>query len=95
MRKFWVTTLTLMFFAVPFVACDVDKVQDGEMPEVDVEGGELPEYDVDPAEVEVEMEKKEVVVPEVDVNMPDEDPVEEDIEEQMEEELEEVNPPQR
>lgn len=52
---------------------EVEKTEEGEMPEVDVEGGELPEYDVDTADVEVGTEKKVVEVPEVDVEMPEED----------------------
>ncbi|MCU7553211.1 hypothetical protein OCL06_01210 [Alteromonas sp. ASW11-19] len=52
---------------------EVVKKEDGEMPDVDVEGGEMPEYDVDTADVEVGTEKKVVEVPEVDVEMPEDD----------------------
>lgn len=51
--------------AVTFAACDVDKTQEGEMPEVKVEGGQMPEYDVDVAEVEVGTTEKTVEVPKV------------------------------
>ncbi len=73
------------FAAVSLTACDVDKTQDGEMPEVTVEGGEMPAYDVDVAEVEVgtvektmevpqvEMVEETVTVPAVGVDMPEED----------------------
>lgn len=60
-----------------FGACDIDRVDEGEMPEVDVEveEGEAPEYDVDGPEVEVRSDTDTVVVetPEVDVDLPDDD----------------------
>ncbi len=71
--------------AVTFSACDVDKTQEGEMPEVKVEGGQMPEYDVDAAEVKVgtteetvevpkvTMEEETISVPAVGVEMPEED----------------------
>ncbi|QCZ93682.1 hypothetical protein [Salinimonas iocasae] len=52
---------------------EVEQTEEGEMPSVDVEGGEMPEYDVDTADVEVGTEKKVVEVPEVDVEMPEDD----------------------
>lgn len=48
-------------------ACEVEKTEEGEMPEVTVEEGELPQYDVETAEVEAEMEEETVTVPDVDV----------------------------
>ncbi|MFA0964482.1 hypothetical protein AB9P05_21930 [Roseivirga sp. BDSF3-8] len=72
-----------------FSACDVDKTEEGEAPELEIEAeaGELPEYDVDWANVEVDtrtktvtvpklvivQEEEEVEVPYVDVSMPDGD----------------------
>ncbi|RDC61211.1 hypothetical protein HME9302_02430 [Alteripontixanthobacter maritimus] len=35
-------------------ACDVDQTEEGDMPEVDVEGGNLPEYDVSAPDVDVD-----------------------------------------
>lgn len=52
---------------------EVRKTQEGEMPDVDVEGGNMPEYDVEGPDVEVGTETKEVTVPTVDVDLPDED----------------------
>jgi hypothetical protein len=54
-------------------ACRVQQTEEGEMPDVDVqtEGGKLPEYDVDAADVEVTTEERTVKVPDVDVNMPE------------------------
>ncbi|MDQ3287531.1 MAG: hypothetical protein M3Q42_04590 [Pseudomonadota bacterium] len=52
--------------------CDVDKTQEGELPEVSAEGGQLPAYDVETADVDVGTRQETVTVPEVDVTMPDE-----------------------
>lgn len=53
-------------------SCDVDKVQEGNAPEIEVtEEGQLPRYDVDAADVEVGTEKKEVTVPEITVDPPE------------------------
>ena len=67
--------------------CDIDKTQDGKMPsvDVDVKAGALPKYEVDVAEVkaglktetimvpEVKMVEKEIKVPTVGIEMPDND----------------------
>lgn len=58
-------------------ACDVEQTEEGEMPEVNVEGGNLPEYDVDAAEVTVGTEERTVDVPvigveEADASQPEE-----------------------
>ena len=58
-------------FALGVAACDVDQTEEGSMPEVEVEGGNLPEYDVDVADVNVGTDTAQVVVPDVDVTMPD------------------------
>lgn len=52
-------------------ACSVEKTQDGEMPEVDVEAksGQLPEFEVETADVNVGTKEKSVTVPDVDVNV--------------------------
>jgi len=81
------TTLIMLVLPIWFFSCDVDKTQQGEMPEVDVdvEEGEMPEYDVDWMNVDVAtttkmvevpkvtvvMEEEQVEVPVVNVNMPD------------------------
>lgn len=66
--------------ALALTACDVDKTQEGELPDVDVnaEGGQLPAYDVETPEVDVGTEEVQVEVPDVDVEMPDEDVPEQD-----------------
>lgn len=54
-------------------ACEVDQVDEGEMPEVEVQEGEAPEYDVEGPEVDVRSDTDTVVVetPEVDVDVPE------------------------
>ncbi len=52
---------------------EINKKEDGEMPDVDVSGGKLPEYDVDGPDVDVGTTTREVEVPTVDVDMPDEE----------------------
>ena len=65
-KLFMVPALTLgLAFGV--AACDVDQTEEGELPEVDVEGGNLPEYDVDAAEVQVTTDTSMVVTPDVDI----------------------------
>ena len=55
-------------------SCDVKKTQDGEMPDVKVEGEvKVPKYDVDAPDVDVKMEKKEIEVPTIEVTPADED----------------------
>lgn len=58
-------------FALGVAACDVDQTEEGDMPEVNVEGGNLPEYDVDVADVKVGTDTQQVIVPDVDVTDPD------------------------
>ena len=53
--------------------CDVDKTQEGEMPDVDVEGGQLPKYDVDAPDVDIGTQKKTVTVPDIDIHPADDD----------------------
>jgi predicted small secreted protein len=59
--------------ALALAGCDVDKTEEGEMPDVDVEGGNLPEYDVEGPDVDVGTEEKTITVPDVDVDAADED----------------------
>lgn len=53
--------------ALSMAACTAEKTEEGEMPEVNVEGGNMPEYDVDPAKVEVGTDTSKVVTPDVDI----------------------------
>lgn len=58
-------------FALSLAACDVDQTEEGDMPEVNVEGGNLPEFDVEPADVDVGTKEVTVEVPTVDINTDD------------------------
>lgn len=60
-------------FALGVAACDVDQTEEGNMPEVNVEGGNLPEYDVDMADVKVGTDTQQVIVPSIEVTDPDAD----------------------
>ncbi len=57
--------------AFGLAACDVEQTEEGDMPEVTVEGGNLPEYDVDAAEVTVGTEERVVDVPVIGVEEAD------------------------
>lgn len=61
------TALLAPVLAFGIAACDVDQTQDGEMPDVDVEGGQLPQYDVDPADIDVGTDTQRVIVPDIDI----------------------------
>lgn len=60
-------TILLGCALIGLSACDVDQTEEGEMPEVNVEGGNLPEYDVDAPEVEIGTEERTVEVPTLDI----------------------------
>jgi hypothetical protein len=59
---------------------EVEKTQEGRMPDVDVdvEGGQLPEYDVDGPDIDIE--KKTVEVPTIDIDPAGDDELDEEIE---------------
>lgn len=59
------TTALMMLLVFSLGACTVEQTEEGEMPEVNVEGGNMPEYDVDTANVEVGTETATATVPEV------------------------------
>lgn len=65
-RKF-LSLLVAPLFAFGLAACDVDQTQEGELPDVDVEGGQVPEYDVDAADVDVGTDTQTVITPDIDV----------------------------
>ncbi len=66
---FVAVALTSMF---ALSACDVEKTQEGEMPEVEVTGGQLPAYDVETAEVEMGTETRVIEVPTAEIKSADE-----------------------
>ena len=65
-RKMTTLALAALLFA-PLAACRVEQTEEGEMPDVEVQGGELPAYDVDAPDVDVTMEPTDVTVPDIDV----------------------------
>ena len=75
-KKQWMSFILLLALLTVFATgCRVRQTEEGELPDVDVsaEGGKVPEYDVDAADVDVKTEKREVTVPDVDINMPGEE----------------------
>lgn len=67
MKKVFVLLATVSAFGI--AGCDVQKTQEGKMPDVDVNvsAGQLPQYNVTGPDVDVRMENKTVQVPVVDV----------------------------
>ncbi len=68
MRKRLLTMTLAPLFALAMGACTAQKTQEGEAPDVDVEGGQLPKYDVEPADVDIGTDTTTVEVPTVDVH---------------------------
>ncbi len=66
-------TAVALTAALSLSACKVEKTQEGEMPEVDVQakGGQLPKYDVETPEVKMGTETRTIEVPTATVEMPD------------------------
>ncbi|HDZ54893.1 MAG TPA: hypothetical protein ENI17_05740 [Pseudomonas xinjiangensis] len=69
----WTLAGALLVATIGLTACDVEQTEEASMPDVDVsaEGGNMPEYDVDAADVDVGTREKTVTVPDVDVDMPE------------------------
>jgi hypothetical protein len=86
MRWKAILAIPLLFAGLSLGACRVEKTEEGELPEinVEVEEGRLPQYDVDAAEIEIGTEEKTITVPDIDIHMPDEDPDAEDAAEEAE-----------
>lgn len=63
--------------ALVFQSCDINKKEEGELPEVDIdvdaEAGELPEYDVNWADIDVGTKTRMVEIPKVVVVMEEEE----------------------
>ncbi|WP_137680138.1 hypothetical protein [Aurantiacibacter suaedae] len=57
--------------AMGLAACDVEQTEEGDMPDVEVEGGNLPEYDVDTPDVNVTSEEETIEVPQIEVEEAD------------------------
>ena len=86
-----VAIIALSTFAFGLAGCEVQKTQEGKLPDVEVKDGQVPKYDVippdvkvtnDPAsvkvptDVDVKTEEKSINVPKVEVTpAPETDPV--------------------
>lgn len=62
-----IISITLLLLL--FTGCEIEKVKDGELPEVNIESGDLPKYDVRVADVDIGMREKTIKVPKVTVEM--------------------------
>ena len=71
----WLIPGAILVASLGLAGCDVEKTEEGKMPDVDVnvDSGKLPEYDVDTPDVDVGTKEKTITVPDVDVTMPDDD----------------------
>lgn len=70
MKKLLRAAMVLPMVALWPVACSVEQTEEGDLPDVEVEGGQLPAYDVDPARVDITTDTKTVTVPDIDVTAP-------------------------
>lgn len=69
----WIIPGALLVATLGMAGCEVEKTEEGSLPDVEVEGGNMPEYDVDGPDVDVGTKEKTITVPDVDVDMPDDD----------------------
>ncbi|MEX1181906.1 MAG: hypothetical protein WEF86_01630 [Gemmatimonadota bacterium] len=63
-------------FLVPFLAlglgaCTAEQTEEGDLPDIDVEGGNLPEYDVDAVDVEIGTDTSMIITPDLDIRAAD------------------------
>lgn len=72
MNRPW-AALACAAFALALFGCEVEQTEEGEMPDVDVEGGNVPEYDVEAPDVDVGTEERTITVPDVDVDSAEEE----------------------
>jgi hypothetical protein len=70
-KLFWVPVLAM---GLVIGGCTAEQTQEGELPDVDVEGGQVPQYDVDAADVDVTTDTQTVVTPDIEVTPPGENP---------------------
>lgn len=66
--------LTVIGASLALAACDVDVKDEGKMPDVDVsvEEGRMPDIDVRGPDVDVGTKQTEITVPDIDVDIPQE-----------------------
>lgn len=66
-KLFWVPVLAV---GLVIGGCRAEQTQEGELPDVDVQGGQMPQYDVETADVNVTTDTQTVVTPDVEVTPP-------------------------
>jgi hypothetical protein len=73
--KSYFALLAAGLMSISAIGCDVDVKEEGRAPDVDVavDPGKVPDVDVRGPDVDVGTEKKEITVPDVDVDIPAED----------------------
>lgn len=59
--------IALSTFAFGLAGCEVQKTQEGKLPDVEVKDGQVPKYDVIPPDVKVTNDPATVKVPDVDI----------------------------
>lgn len=71
MKNRFLALLLTVAMAMLLIGCDVEKTQEGRMPDIDVDvtEGQMPKYDVDTPDVDVRMKETEIEVPDVDVDV--------------------------
>ena len=75
-NKLMLTVAMVGMLGLTLGACTAEQTEEGQLPEYEVEQtqeGALPEYDVEAADVEVTTERREVTVPDVDIEPADPD----------------------
>lgn len=70
----WLIPGVVLLTSLGMAGCDVEQTEEGSLPNVEVEGGNMPEYDVDAPDVDVGTKEKTITVPDVDVDLPDDEP---------------------
>jgi len=69
----WIIPGALLVATLGMAGCEVEQTEEGSLPDVEVEGGNMPKYDVDGPDVDVGTKEKTITVPDVDIDMPDDD----------------------
>jgi hypothetical protein len=64
---------SLLVACFALTGCDVDVKDDGELPKVDVDPGRAPDVDIHGPDVNVGTEEKTITVPDIDVDVPEEE----------------------
>ena len=65
------TTILSLLGVLALSACEVEKTQDGELPDVKVEGGHLPKYEIkrhESPDLELRLDTTQIVVPKIGVD---------------------------